>query len=128
MTHCPLIFRRLYNFTGKGDTDPALDPAYAAELKGICPPPANPVTTVALDRNSSLSFDSNYFEGLTKKQGILTSDNALLTNPEAATLVKKFKKFDAFKKAFADSMVKMGAIGVLTGTEGEIRKNCRVIN
>lgn len=128
VTHCPLISRRLYNFTGNGDTDPSLDPAYAAELKLRCPLPTNPATTVELDRHSSLSFDSNYFVGLSRKQGVLTSDAALLTNERAANLTESFQNFETFVGAFGRSMVKMGGIGVLTGKQGEIRKNCRVIN
>ncbi|PON88264.1 Peroxidase [Trema orientale] len=128
VTHCPLISRRLYNFTGNGDTDPSLDQAYAAELKVRCPLPTNPATTVELDRHSSLSFDSNYFVGLSRKQGVLTSDAALLTNERAANLTESFKNFKTFVGAFGLSMVKMGGIGVLTGNQGEIRKNCRVIN
>ncbi|KAM6545241.1 hypothetical protein CsatB_025977 [Cannabis sativa] len=129
VTHCPLVFRRLYNFTGKGDKDPALDSDFAEELKKICPPPvAVGATTVDLDRRSALTFDSNYFTGLTNNHGVLTSDAALLNDPASAALVKKFGSFKKFKDAFAKSMIKMGAINVLTGNDGEIRKNCRVIN
>ncbi|PON88263.1 Peroxidase [Trema orientale] len=128
VTHCPLVFRRLYNFSGKNDTDPALNPDYANKLKEICPPPVNPATRVELDFESSRNFDSNYFSGLTLNRGTLTSDAALLTDPEAKSLVESYQDFDTFKKAFAISMVKMGSIGVLTGNQGEIRKNCRVIN
>ncbi|XP_062104282.1 peroxidase 24 [Humulus lupulus] len=129
VTHCPLVFRRLYNFTGKGDTDPALAPAFANELKKTCPPPvAVPATTVDMDRRSALTFDGNYFSGLIKKRGVFTSDAALLTDPASAHLVNKFSSDKKFMDAFAISMVKMGAIGVLTGDEGEIRNNCRAIN
>ncbi|KAF4355230.1 hypothetical protein F8388_013005 [Cannabis sativa] len=129
VTHCPLVFRRLYNFTGKGDKDPALDSDFAEELKKICPlPVAVGATTVDLDRRSALTFDSNYFTGLTNNHGVLTSDAALLNDPASAALVKKFGSFKKFKEAFAKSMIKMGAINVLTGNDGEIRKNCRVIN
>ena len=130
VAHCPFVTQRIYNFTGKGDADPELDPNYVKELKAICPPPppATPATTVGLDRNSSLTFDSNYFVGLTKKQGLLTSDAALLTTPQTKGLVESFQDFQTFKEAFARSMLKMGAIGVLIGDQGEIRKKCRVIN
>ncbi|XP_060959666.1 peroxidase 24-like [Cannabis sativa] len=128
VTHCPLMFRRLYNFTGKGDTDPALNQDYATELMAKCPPPANPRTTVEMDPKSSLSFDSHYYVGLTEYKGAFSSDAALLTNRRAARLVRSFRDFNTFKIAFGRSMVHMGATGVLTGDEGEIRTNCRVIN
>nr|CAD1841107.1 unnamed protein product [Ananas comosus var. bracteatus] len=32
-SHCDAFSNRLYNFTGKGDMDPSLDPSYAAQLK-----------------------------------------------------------------------------------------------
>uniref|UniRef100_A0A803Q579 peroxidase n=1 Tax=Cannabis sativa TaxID=3483 RepID=A0A803Q579_CANSA len=108
------MFRRLYNFTGKGDTDPTLDQDYATELMSKCPPPANPKTIVEMDPESSLSFDSNYYVGVTKSKGAFSSDAALLTNPRAARLVRSFHDFNTFKIAFGRSMVHMGAIGVLT--------------
>uniref|UniRef100_A0A803Q581 Peroxidase n=1 Tax=Cannabis sativa TaxID=3483 RepID=A0A803Q581_CANSA len=104
VTHCPLMFRRLYNFTGNGDTDPALDADYATMLKATCPPPANPRTTVEMDPGSSLIFDSHYYDGVTRNQGAFSSDAALLTNPLAARLVESFRDFDTFKSAFARSM------------------------
>ncbi|KAF4355229.1 hypothetical protein F8388_013004 [Cannabis sativa] len=109
------MFRRLYNFTGKGDTDPALNQDYATELMAKCPPPANPRTTVEMDPKSSLSFDSHYYVGLTEYKGAFSSDAALLTNRRAARLVRSFRDFNTFKMAFGRSMVHMGAIGVLTG-------------
>ncbi|KAM6565998.1 hypothetical protein CsatA_025126 [Cannabis sativa] len=122
------MFRRLYNFTEKGDTDPALNQDYATELMAKCPPPANPRTTVEMDPKSSLSFDSHNYVGLTEYKGAFSSDAALLTNRRAARLVRSFRDFNTFKIAFGRSMVHMGATGVLTSDEREIRTNCRVIN
>ncbi|GMN46458.1 hypothetical protein TIFTF001_015640 [Ficus carica] len=128
VAHCTVISRRLFNFTGKGDTDPSLSPEYANFLKTKCSNPPNPTTTVDLDRDSSLAFDSHYYEGLGRSEGLLASDAALLTNQRTKYLVQRFQNFWVFKDAFARSMVKMGAIEVLTGNNGEIRNNCRVIN
>ncbi|KAK4372533.1 hypothetical protein RND71_007917 [Anisodus tanguticus] len=62
VSHCGAFSRRLFNFTGKGDMDPSLNPTYAESLKQLCP---NPATTVEMDPLSSTSFDSNYFNILT---------------------------------------------------------------
>ena len=129
VTHCAVVQRRLFNFTGRGDSDPDLSLEYVQALKAQCGSPPTPSVELGLDRNSSLSFDSHYYMGLTRKEGLLTSDAALLKDGEAQNLVNRFKNQEAFKKAFAISMVNMGNIGVLTGKRnGEIRKNCRVVN
>jgi len=63
-------------------------------------------------------------------KGLLSSDEVLLTkNKESADLVRKYaERNDLFFEQFAKSMVKMGNITPLTGSRGEIRKNCRKIN
>ncbi|KAI9195516.1 hypothetical protein LWI28_015683 [Acer negundo] len=128
VAHCATFSNRLYNFTGKGDADPSLDPTYAQILRSKCPNPANPTTTVDLDPGSSRSFDKNYFKILLQQEGLLQSDAALLKDGNSFQLVKRFSNSYDFFDAFAESMVKMGAIEVLTGNAGEIRKQCRVVN
>ncbi|KAL5785333.1 hypothetical protein ACOSQ2_007725 [Xanthoceras sorbifolium] len=128
VAHCATFSNRLYNFTGKGDADPSLDRTYAEFLRSKCPNPANPATTVELDPRSSLSFDKNYFNILLQNKGLLQSDAALLTNPDSFQLVTKFWRSNDFFNVFAKSMEKMGAIEVLTGNAGEIRKQCHVAN
>lgn len=128
VAHCVVFARRLFNFTGNGDTDPSLDPAYANLLKTQCSNPPNRTTTVEMDPKSSLSFDTHYFKALKHNQGLFQSDAALLTDKRSAHLAKMFENRRAFFAHFGHSMANMGAIGVLTGDNGEIRKNCRVIN
>ncbi|KAL2469992.1 Peroxidase 24 [Abeliophyllum distichum] len=128
VAHCGAFSRRLFNFTGKGNTDPSLDPTYAETLKSQCPNPANPATTVEMDPQSSLSFDTRYFATVNQNKGLFQSDAALLMNPTSARIVKQLEVPRAFFNQFGKSMVNMGDIEVLVGNAGEIRKNCRVVN
>ncbi|CAK9175915.1 unnamed protein product [Ilex paraguariensis] len=125
--HCNLFSNRLYNFTGKGDQDPSLDPTYAAFLKTKCKNLAD-TSTVEMDPKSSRNFDADYFVALNQKKGLFQSDAALLTNKGASKIVNELVTSTSFFKEFGQSMKKMGAIGVLTGKLGEIRKKCSVIN
>ncbi len=78
---------------------------------------------------SSLSFDSHYFVALGQKgEAFFQLDAALLTDPTSASYMKAFENFDEFMAQFGVSMKKMGNIGVLTQNEGEVRKNCRLVN
>ncbi|CAK7332895.1 unnamed protein product [Dovyalis caffra] len=124
--HCRIIARRLFNFTGKGDADPSIDSDYANFLKTQC---SNLSTAVDMDPGSSFSFDSHYYEALNQNKSLFASDAALLTDLGAASITKIFFTHPSFFFAqFARSMVKMGSIGVLTGENGEVRKNCHLVN
>ncbi|XVF21870.1 hypothetical protein REPUB_Repub12eG0126700 [Reevesia pubescens] len=126
--HCNTFSKRLYNFTGIGDQDPSLNPAYAAFLKTRCRSLSDNTTTVDMDPSSALKFDNQYYVILKQKMGLFQSDAALLTNSDALKTVNEMLDSSEFFTEFAQSMKKMGAIGVLTGTAGEIRKKCFVAN
>ncbi|CAK9329027.1 unnamed protein product [Citrullus colocynthis] len=129
VAHCGTFSRRLYNFTGKGDADPSLDPKYANFLRTKCPNPADPSITVEMDPRSSRSFDSDYFKIVTQNKGLFQSDAALLTDASSSRTVKQLQNPRAFSSSFANSMLKMAAIEVLTGpNNGEIRQRCRFVN
>ncbi|KAM6568205.1 hypothetical protein CsatB_016190 [Cannabis sativa] len=125
--HCSAFNNRLYNFTGKGDQDPSLDKNYAKLLKTKCPP-NDKNTTVQMDPGSALKFDSSYYGVVLKHKGLFTSDAALVTNKVARNTVQELVHQNDFFLEFALSMKKMGAIEVLTGTAGEIRKKCWAVN
>ena len=120
LTHLPL------------QIDPALSNAYAFLLKSICPFFSSqfvPTTTTFMDLITPTKLDNKYYVGLSNNLGLFISDAALLTNATMKALVDSFVQSEATWKAkFARSMLKMGQIEVLTGTQGEIRRNCRVIN
>ncbi|GAB4825140.1 hypothetical protein Ancab_008016 [Ancistrocladus abbreviatus] len=127
VSHCQAFTNRLYNFTGKGDSDPSMDPSYVAELKKKCKP-NDSTTTVEMDPGSSKKFDIGYYVTVRKRRGLFQSDAALLNDNFTASYVVTARDKARFFKAFKVSMVNMGKIGVLTGTDGEIRKNCALVN
>ncbi|KAF2287733.1 hypothetical protein GH714_002491 [Hevea brasiliensis] len=128
VAHCATFSKRLYNFNGTDGSDPSLDPKYAEFLKTQCPNPFDPATTVEMDPQSLLKFDTSYFNILLQNKGLFQSDAALLQNEQSARIVRQLTIPNAFFAKFAIAMKKMGAIEVLTGDAGQIRKNCHVVN
>nr|XP_023883793.1 peroxidase 3-like [Quercus suber] len=131
VSHCSSFSARLYNFTGVCDQDPALDPEYAANLKAKkCTNPNDNTTIVEMDPGSRKTFDRSYYSHLLKRRGLFESDAALTTNPTTKTFVTQLVQgpIQTFYDEFAKSMEKMGRINVKTGSTGEIRKQCAVVN
>lgn len=84
-----------------------------------------------LDLTTPDTFDSNYFSNLQTNEGLLQSDQELLSTSGASTIliVNLFSSNqDAFFQSFVQSMINMGNISPLTGSNGEIRTNCRRVN
>lgn len=83
-----------------------------------------------MDPGSFKTFDEDYYTLVAKRRGLFTSDSALLADSEtrAYVLNQAKTKGSTFLKDFADSMVKMGEIEVLTGNQGEIRRRCAFVN
>ncbi|PPD96943.1 hypothetical protein GOBAR_DD06044 [Gossypium barbadense] len=74
------------------------------------------------------TFDNNYYVTVKQNKGLFQSDAALLTNKGSRNIVNELVDPKKFFTEFAQSMKRMGAINVLTGNEGEIRKKCFVAN
>ncbi|KHN36076.1 Peroxidase 72 [Glycine soja] len=129
-SRCTSFRQRLYNQTGNGKADFTLDQVYAAELRTRCPRSGGDQNLFVLDFVTPIKFDNFYYKNLLANKGLLSSDEILLTkNKVSADLVKQYaENNDIFFEQFAKSMVKMGNITPLTGSRGEIRKNCRRIN
>ncbi|KAK9284153.1 hypothetical protein L1049_023321 [Liquidambar formosana] len=127
---CTSFRQRLYNQSGNGQPDFSLDQSYAAQLRTRCPRSGGDQNLFFLDFVSPTKFDNNYYKNILASKGLLSSDQVLFTKSEASMeLVKKYAaNSKLFFEQFAKSMVKMGNISPLTGSKGEIRKNCRKIN
>ncbi|KAI4371118.1 hypothetical protein MLD38_019387 [Melastoma candidum] len=124
-SHCSSFSNRLYNFTGKNDADPSMDPNYVKVLKKRCK--INDQTTlVEMDPGSFKTFDIKYFTLITKRRALFTSDEALLNNSVTKAYLTAQSKNggSTFGDDFGVSMMNMGRISVITGSAGHIRKFC----
>ncbi|KAI3448484.1 hypothetical protein Pfo_005149 [Paulownia fortunei] len=109
ISHCSSFSNRLYNFNSTHPQDPSMDSNFARELRK--------------------KLDNKYYLNLKNRRGLLTSDQTLLSSTSTVWMVRRNAKHGAsWANKFADAMVKMGYIDVLTGNQGEIRMNCRVVN
>ncbi|CAN8295500.1 unnamed protein product [Cochlearia groenlandica] len=129
VSSCALINARIYNFTGKGDFDPSMNPTYVRSLKKRCKP-TDFKTSVDMDPGSVMKFDSHYFNTVAQKKGYFTSDSTLLDDLQTRLYVETqvLTNGATFNKDFADSMVKLGFVQILTGKKGEIRRKCAFVN
>lgn len=126
---CTSFSSRLYNFSGTGAPDPSIDPDYLATLQSTCPQGGDANALSPLDVTTANSFDNGYFSNLQSNKGLLLSDQELTSDSNTASLAASYASSQsAFFAAFANSMVSMGSISPLTGSQGEIRLNCRTIN
>ncbi|CAA3020633.1 peroxidase 3-like [Olea europaea subsp. europaea] len=130
ISHCSSFTNRLYNFTGVGDQDPSLDSEYATNLKANKCKSVNSTTKVEMDPGSFRTFDLSYYRLVLKRRGLFESDAALLTSSTTRSFITKLVEgsLGNFYKEFSKSMEKMNSIDVKTGSSGEIRKQCALVN
>ncbi|CAN1349003.1 Peroxidase 52 [Linum perenne] len=83
-----------------------------------------------LDFQTPTSFDNRYFGNLVGNRGLLHSDQQLFSGSGSTdSIVRSYSGNEgAFRSDFAAAMIKMGDISPLTGSRGEIRRNCRRAN
>lgn len=127
-TICLNFFNRIYNFSASSPVDPTLDPRLVKKLQAACPLNNGRFfrTNVVLDPVTPNRFDNRYYRNLVNKQGLFTSDQDLYQDARTRGQVLSYaadgyKFFDDFEAAFN----RLAAVGVLTGTDGEVRLDCR---
>ncbi|XP_061373644.1 peroxidase 5-like [Gastrolobium bilobum] len=132
VSHCSSFSDRLYSFNATFSQDPSMDPTFATLLKTKCPPRSNGGSTdptVVLDAYTPNRLDNKYYKGLKNHRGLLNSDQTLLGSSSIRQMVlSNAKHGSSWAVKFANAMVHMGSIDVVTGSEGEIRRLCSVVN
>lgn len=123
-SRCTNFRDRLYNETA------TLDASLAASLRAVCPRPAGDGddNLAPLDPTPA-RFDGAYYGSLLRSKALLHSDQQLLAAGATEGLVRFYgANPEAFRRDFAEAMVRMSSLAPLTGSSGEIRANCRKVN
>lgn len=122
---CTSFRARIYNETS------TIESSFATSRKSNCPSTSGSGDNnlAPLDLQTPTSFDNNYFKNLVQNKGLLHSDQQLFNGGSTDSTVRGYSTNpSSFSSDFASAMVKMGDISPLTGSNGEIRKNCRKTN
>ncbi|KAL4598201.1 hypothetical protein ACB092_11G043300 [Castanea dentata] len=106
------IQKRLSEFKGTGLPDPTIAPDFLPEMRMRCQD-SNGTTT----RPSSSSMAS---------LGLLFADQQLMANEKTARLERAYASDDGstFRMDFARAMMKMLGLDLLTGSQGQVWRNC----
>ncbi|KAL8170951.1 hypothetical protein V2J09_022755 [Rumex salicifolius] len=135
-TRCRYIMDRLYNYKGTGKADPSMDKSLLNDLKKKCPKTRKRgehegfVNMNGESGSSRYSLDMNYYKRVLSQKAILGVDQQLVYGNETLQLTQEYAVdgFNDYKLELALAMARMGEIGVLTGSQGEIRRDCRYTN
>ncbi|KAI4965689.1 hypothetical protein ZWY2020_014333 [Hordeum vulgare] len=135
IAHCSSFADRLYSYPAAGNGNgtgavPPLDAAYAANLRQRKCRMGGPDAAVEMDPGSYLTFDLGYYHTVLKHRALFRSDAALVTDAAARADIAGVVASppEVFFQVFARSMARLGAVQVMTGSQGEIRKHCAVVN
>ncbi|XP_019186654.1 PREDICTED: peroxidase P7-like [Ipomoea nil] len=121
LARCVSFRDRIYNDTN-------INASFARSLQAICPRSKDDNNLAPLD-STPKTFDNGYFKNLLSQKGLLHSDQALFNGSFTDSIVNTYSANPStFASDFTKAIVKMSTLSPLTGSNGQIRKNCRKIN
>ncbi|XP_076957740.1 peroxidase 43-like [Bidens hawaiensis] len=133
-TACFFMEDRLYNFASSGGPDPSINPRLMPELSSACPKNGDVNARLPIDHGSEDTFDIQILENIRNGFAVLQSDAKLMDDPTTRGIVDSYFGVLApltgpsFEEDFVTSIVRMGRIGVKTGSSGNIRRVCKSFN
>ncbi|XP_047306502.1 peroxidase 43-like [Impatiens glandulifera] len=132
-TACFFMPKRLYNFTNKNDPDPSINKAFLSELQFLCPINGDVNARIPLDMVSSHVMDDQILRNIQNGFAVIASDARLYDESETKQVIDSYSSLiygssSSFMEDFTAAIVKMGKLGVKTGLNGEIRKQCNSFN
>ncbi|KAL2333051.1 hypothetical protein Fmac_014264 [Flemingia macrophylla] len=122
---------RCTTFRGRIYNESNIDRTFALARQRKCPRTSGTGDNnlANLDFRTPKHFDNNYYNNLLIRRGLLHSDQVLFNGGSTDSLVRTYSQNNkAFDSDFVSAMIKMGNNKPLTGSQGEIRRNCRRMN
>ena len=122
---------RCTNFRAHVYNDTNIDGAFARTRQSVCPRTSGSGDNnlAPLDLQTPTVFENNYYKNLVGNKGLLHSDQELFNGGATDAQVQSYAgSQSAFFADFVAGMIKMGDITPLTGSSGQVRKNCRRVN
>ncbi|XP_010416636.1 PREDICTED: peroxidase 13 [Camelina sativa] len=114
--------------------DPTIDPEFFQILRSKCPRGGDVNVRIPLDWDSQFVFDDQILRNIKNGRGVILSDSVLYQDNNMKTIIDSYLETNQssikanFAADFTKAMVKMGAIGVKIGVQGEIRRLCNATN
>lgn len=108
-----------------------MEPQFAESLRKNCPREFDHQDEylAPLDYQTTETFDNMYFKNLIEQKATLLTDQVLYNNVSTDSFVKAYSlDSNAFFTDFGEAMIKLGSLSPLTGSNGQIRINCRNAN
>ncbi|KAL1214426.1 Peroxidase 29 [Cardamine amara subsp. amara] len=126
VTHCNNVLSR---FDNANATYENMDPRFETFLRVVCPEfspySQTAKVTFVVNDQTSLVFDSAYYDDSMAGRGTLRIDSEIGADPRTRPFVEAFAADnDRFFNAFSSAFVKLSSYKVLTGNEGVIRSVC----
>ena len=128
-SHCGKFAKRIYSFSQQSSVDPTLNQSYAVQLQSMCPKVVDSRIAIDMDPITPRIFDNQYYKNLQHGMGLFTSDQVLFTDPRSKPAVNFWAQSpSSFQRAFISAITKLGRVGVKTGSNGNIRRDCAIFN
>nr|AII99885.1 peroxidase [Cicer arietinum] len=103
---------------------------FVASLQQLCSGQDNSNQIAHLDLVTPATFDNQYYINLLSGEGLLPSDQTLVNgNDQTRQIVETYVENPfIFFEDFKNSMLKLGGLGSVTQSNGQIRRDCGAVN
>ncbi|KAL8532697.1 hypothetical protein ACS0TY_009056 [Phlomoides rotata] len=122
--HCNVVSPRFHDQKKAKEIDPGY--LFKMQTLTMC---QTEDQLVAFDPLTQNQMDSRYYKELLTKKSLIEADHNLAKEARARNVMKKLvDDQEGWLAKFTAAIKKLGEVEVLTGDQGEIRKQCRAVN